>query len=144
MPSIKYRKIGSECLPGREDRKKATKIEAALFSLWCHPRRRRLKKRRRWFQLYAEWKIRLSLSPPAPWEEDAKLDEYFSEEEEEEGTRRSPALSPRPICFPIKKRSIFRREREREIKRGYLSLLSTKSDDDGNEKEGVIFGERER
>ena len=55
--------------------KKAKQIGAAPFSLWCHPRRRRLKKRRRWFQLYAEWKIRLSLSPPAPWEEDAKLDD---------------------------------------------------------------------
>ena len=41
--------------------KKAKKIGAAPFSLWCHPRRRCLKKRRRWFQLYAEWKIRLSL-----------------------------------------------------------------------------------
>ena len=34
--------------------KKTKKIEAALFSLWCHPRRRRLKNRRRWFQLCAE------------------------------------------------------------------------------------------
>ena len=55
--------------------KKAKQIEAALFSLWCHPRRRRLKNRRRWFQVCAEWKIRLSLSSPPPREEDARIDD---------------------------------------------------------------------
>ena len=98
--------------------KKAKKIEAALFSLWCHPRRRRLKNRRRWFHVCAEWKIRLSLSSPPPWEEDARIDDDGSE-------RRLACSSPTSDLFSQPKKGVFFGERAAKI------------DDDGDGDENV-------
>ena len=96
--------------------KKAKKIEAALFSLWCHPRRRCLKNRRRWFQVCAEWKIRLSLSLPPPWKEDARIDDDGSE-------RWLACSSSRPICFPIPKKEYFS---EREPQKSMTMAMAMK------------------
>ena len=66
---------------------KAKKIGAALFSIWCHQRRRFPQKRRRWSQECAEMESRLSPSLPPPWREDATIDDDGSEARLEGGGR---------------------------------------------------------
>ena len=134
--------------------KKAKKIGAAPFSLWCHPRRRRLKKRRRWFRLCAEWnrlfslslllrrrkKTRVSMTMARLLSRNVRFilpqeEEGEEEEEEEEALRKEGVFSRRER----------EREREREMKRGYLSLSSAKSMTMAMAmKKKEYFSERER
>merc|ERR1712055_1092180 len=134
---------------------KAKKNGAALFSVWCHQRRRLPQKRRRWSQECAEMESRLSSSLPPPWREDATIDDDGSKARLEGGGRgRGKQTREREIAKKsgihllsdlsfdddgyISERGLegggkgVIRERERGKKSGYLSLSGSSVDDDGN------------
>ena len=105
---------------------KAKKIGAALFSIWCHQRRRFPQKRRRWSQECAEMESRLSPSLPPRWREDATIDDDGSETRLEGGGRGRGKQETR--------------EREREKKSGVHLLSDLSFDDDGYISERGLEG----
>ena len=97
--------------------KKAKKMEAALFSILVPLRRRRLKKRRRWFRLCAEWKIRLF-----------SLSLLLRRRKKTRVSMTMASLLSRNVRFILPQEEEGEEEEEEEALR----------------KEGVFFSERER